>query len=226
MAGLLYFSGSSWNITIPSFWLIVAKINHPQSAQKQTSCNCEVLTAMSMKNVFSNVWYHVGQYIFTDISPIHSAIGISPLRACFLTLSLLTSLYHPRWSIWNCYLSYLSALSKYKIGLIYIIRAWKMNSKFGKNINLKDGPGQLSIVTGLWAGQPRFNSQNEQEMCLFSIAYRAAWGPTQPSIHWVLGALSLAVKHQRREADSSSSVEVKNIGAIPPLPHVPSWHGA
>jgi hypothetical protein len=41
-------------------------------------------------------------------------------------------------------------------------------------------------------------------------------------------ALSPGLKRQEREAEHSlpSSAEVKNVGAIPPLPYVPSWHGA
>jgi hypothetical protein len=36
------------------------------------------------------------------------------------------------------------------------------------------------------------------------------------------------MKGQDREADHSpqSSAEVKKVGAIPPLPHTPSWRGA
>jgi hypothetical protein len=51
---------------------------------------------------------------------------------------------------------------------------------------------------------------------------------THPPIHWVQTDLSLWLKHERREADHSptSSVEVKNGGAIPPLPQVSSWHSA
>jgi hypothetical protein len=42
---------------------------------------------------------------------------------------------------------------------------------------------------------------------------RPALGPTQPPIEWVLGAVSLGVKRQGREADHSppSSAEVKNV---------------
>jgi hypothetical protein len=63
---------------------------------------------------------------------------------------------------------------------------------------------------------------------LYSIAPRQALGPTQPPIQWVLGALSLRVKRPGHEADHSppSSAEVKNVGAIPPLPHISSWHSA
>jgi len=38
------------------------------------------------------------------------------------------------------------------------------------------------------------------------------FGPTQPPVQWVTGALSLGVKRQRREA-------------IPPLPNTPTWCG-
>jgi hypothetical protein len=63
---------------------------------------------------------------------------------------------------------------------------------------------------------------------LFSTASRPALGSTQP-IYCVPGeALSRGVKGQRREADHSPSsrAKVKKSGAIPPLPHMPSWHSA
>jgi len=45
-----------------------------------------------------------------------------------------------------------------------------------------------------------------------STVSRTVLGPIQPPIHWVPGALSLAVKRPRREADHSlpSSARVKN----------------
>jgi hypothetical protein len=53
-------------------------------------------------------------------------------------------------------------------------------------------------------------------------------GPTQPPIQWVPGTISLGIKLPGREADYSppASAEVKNGGAIPPLPYMPSWHNA
>jgi hypothetical protein len=56
--------------------------------------------------------------------------------------------------------------------------------------------------------------------------FDSALAPTQPPVQWVLGALSPGVKHQGREADHSppSCTEVKNGGAIPPLPCMSSWH--
>jgi hypothetical protein len=51
-----------------------------------------------------------------------------------------------------------------------------------------------------------------QGIFLFTTESRPALGPTQPSIQWVLGALSLKVKRPGREADHSppSSARVKN----------------
>jgi hypothetical protein len=50
---------------------------------------------------------------------------------------------------------------------------------------------------------------------------RGLGGPTHPPIQRVPGALPPGVKRPRREVDHSptSSAEIKNIGAIPPLPH-------
>jgi hypothetical protein len=51
-------------------------------------------------------------------------------------------------------------------------------------------------------------------------------GSTEHPIQWVPGDPSLGVKRPGREVDhsSSSSAEVKNGGAIPPLPLTSSWH--
>jgi hypothetical protein len=50
-------------------------------------------------------------------------------------------------------------------------------------------------------------------------------GPTQPSIQWVLGALSPGVKQVGHEAGRSppSGAEVKNGGAVLQLPCMCSW---
>jgi hypothetical protein len=51
---------------------------------------------------------------------------------------------------------------------------------------------------------------------------RTALGPTQPPIHWVLGALSLGLKRPGREADNSppSSIEVKNVWSYTSTPSI------
>jgi hypothetical protein len=93
---------------------------------------------------------------------------------------------------------------------------------------LRSQDSSASIATRLRAGQPGFNSQQGQEIFLFSVVSRPTLGPIQPPIQWVPGVLSLGVKWQGCEADHSPpcSVEVKNGGAMPPLPHMPPWHSA
>jgi hypothetical protein len=58
----------------------------------------------------------------------------------------------------------------------------------------------------------------------FSTKSRLVLGFTHPliQVQWVPRAISLGVKWPGREADHSplSSAEVKNGGAIPPLPHM------
>jgi hypothetical protein len=63
---------------------------------------------------------------------------------------------------------------------------------------------------------------------LLSTSSRPVLGPIQTPIQRVPGALSPGVKRQRRDADYSPpfSIEVKNVGAIPPLPHTSSWSGS
>jgi hypothetical protein len=64
----------------------------------------------------------------------------------------------------------------------------------------------------------------------FSLFHRVQTGSETHPICYSMGtgALSLAVKRQRREADHSPppSAEVKNGGAILPLPHSFSWRSA
>jgi hypothetical protein len=56
----------------------------------------------------------------------------------------------------------------------------------------------------------------------FATVSRPALGPTQPHIQWVLGALSLGVKRQEREADHSPprTSEVKNAWSYTSSPPI------
>jgi hypothetical protein len=65
-------------------------------------------------------------------------------------------------------------------------------------------------------GWPGFDSRLGQETFRYSSTSRQAPGPTQPPIQWVPGALAPGIKRPGREAPSSA--QVKNGGAIPPLP--------
>jgi hypothetical protein len=95
------------------------------------------------------------------------------------------------------------------------------------NICIFIDPGLLSGYSdGLLVGRLGFDSRHE--IFLYSTASRPALGPTQPLIQWALGALPAEVKRQGHVADHSppSNAEVKNGGAIPPLPYMFSWRGA
>jgi hypothetical protein len=58
------------------------------------------------------------------------------------------------------------------------------------------------------------------------IASRPTLGPSQPPIQCVPGETSQEVKRPGSKADHSpqSNADAKNGGAIPPLPHMFSWH--
>jgi hypothetical protein len=59
----------------------------------------------------------------------------------------------------------------------------------------------------------------------YSLSSILALGLTQPLMKCVPGAISVEVKLRVHEADHSapSSAEIKNGGAILPLPHTSSW---
>jgi hypothetical protein len=65
-----------------------------------------------------------------------------------------------------------------------------------------------------------FNSQQMEEIFLYSTVSRQPLGSTQPPIHCVLQAISLGVKRPECEADHlpPSSAKAKNGGAIPTFP--------
>jgi hypothetical protein len=93
---------------------------------------------------------------------------------------------------------------------------------------VNEEPRQLSRYSnGLQAERPGIHSRQGQEIFLLYTASRLALGPAQPPIQWVPWVFP-GVKRPGRAADHSppSSAKVKNTGAIPPLPHTPSWYGA
>jgi hypothetical protein len=73
-------------------------------------------------------------------------------------------------------------------------------------------------VTGWTAG---VSFSEGQEIFLYCTESRSTPQLIQPSIQWVPGARFLGVKRTELEADQSPqpNAEVKNGGAIPPLPH-------
>jgi hypothetical protein len=79
----------------------------------------------------------------------------------------------------------------------------------------------------LRAGRSGFGSR-KGKILLIHTAPIPALGPSQPPIQWIPEAISPRVKRPGREAHHSPrpSAEVKNSGAIHPLPHVSSLHSA
>jgi hypothetical protein len=69
-----------------------------------------------------------------------------------------------------------------------------------------------------------FDSRQEQEAVQYFTAPSPALGPTQPPKQMVPGAFPSGAEQAGREADHplASSAEVKNGGAIQPLPNTSS----
>jgi hypothetical protein len=79
-----------------------------------------------------------------------------------------------------------------------------------------------------WLDQSNYTSIPDRSKNFFSYtAPRQVVGPAPLPIQWVQVALSLRLRRAGREADRSpsSSVELKNDGAVPPLPYMSSWRG-
>jgi hypothetical protein len=85
----------------------------------------------------------------------------------------------------------------------------------------------VGVATG-YGLDDRCSNPGIGKIFLFSTAFKPALGPTQPTIQRIPEALSPGIMWPGREADHPppSSAEVKNGGAIPPVPHMSSWHSA
>jgi hypothetical protein len=68
----------------------------------------------------------------------------------------------------------------------------------------------------------------EARFFLYFTTFRLSLGSNQSPIQWVPGVISPGIKCPEHEADHSYpfSAEVKNGGAISPLPHKSPWLGA
>jgi hypothetical protein len=77
-----------------------------------------------------------------------------------------------------------------------------------------------SSETGIVDSDTVLDSRRGLGIFLFTTVSRTALGPTQSSIRWVPGPLSLGVKRSGREADHSppSSAEVKNAWSYTSTP--------
>jgi hypothetical protein len=90
--------------------------------------------------------------------------------------------------------------------------------------SLQKGSSQnrsVGIETDYGAEWPEFKSRQGTDFSLLQKRLR----PTQHPIKWLLGATFQGIKRAEREVDHSPPFHdgVKNIEAIPPLPHKSSW---
>jgi hypothetical protein len=83
----------------------------------------------------------------------------------------------------------------------------------------------VGIAMG-WTAGVQFSAG--ARVSLYSAASRPALRPTQPPSQWVSRALSQEVKQLGHGADQSlpSSANIKNGGAIHPLPRMSLWRSA
>jgi hypothetical protein len=84
------------------------------------------------------------------------------------------------------------------------------------------------MMHGLKSRDNRGSIPGRDTIFLIITTSRPALGPTQLPTQWMPGTLSLGVKRQGCEPDHPPppSADVKNGGAIPPLPHVCSQRAA
>jgi hypothetical protein len=108
-------------------------------------------------------------------------------------------------------------LSVSEISFISVHR-WSSDLGLSFKTDVTQWDSSVGIATQLLARRPGFDSRLRQEIVLFSIHVKTFSG-TLPSSYPL---------DTMREGEHSrpSSVEFQNYGAIPPLPHNPSWHSA
>jgi hypothetical protein len=68
--------------------------------------------------------------------------------------------------------------------------------------------------------------KNDSDIHRFPIASRPALGANQPPIEWIPGFPGGEKAGREADHSLSSGAEVKNGGAIPPVPNISSWHCA
>jgi hypothetical protein len=106
---------------------------------------------------------------------------------------------------------------------IYFRPVWNVGSRWQKSGNQDSSVG---IAIRLQAGWPRSRDSTPERgyEILFHIVQIGSEAPP-PALQWVPGVVFSGVMLQGREADHRppSIAEVRNGGAIPPLPHTSSW---
>jgi hypothetical protein len=94
-------------------------------------------------------------------------------------------------------------------------------------IPLRSRDSSVGIAAG-YRLDGRGSVPDRGKIFVYSTATSSPLGPPQPPVQWVPRALYTGVKRPELEADhlAKYGAEVKNGGAIPPLPLMSSWHGA
>jgi hypothetical protein len=145
------------------------------------------------------------------------------------TLNTIFQLLNRSLYIYICQQSEMLTTSELKSTIFWDMRPCsplKVNRRFGgsyslhfKGPRIRRGRNQREKKVGsrLCYGLDGWGSiPGKGKTFLFSTTSRPALGPSQSTVQWVPGALSLRV--QRSESEAHHHSEVTNGGAIPPLP--------
>jgi hypothetical protein len=81
-----------------------------------------------------------------------------------------------------------------------------------KNSRSRSQDGSVGVATGCFAGRPRFPFSAGARFLSSSQCPDRLWCPPD--------------SYTTGKGGCASTAEVKNGGAVPRLPHMPSWHGA
>jgi hypothetical protein len=109
-----------------------------------------------------------------------------------------------------------------------VIQTREYKSQLKKSVYPHTGAGELTSYNyGLRAGRPGFDSRHGQKFSLL-YSFQIGSGAHPASCPVGTGGCFPGVKWPGSDLDHSPpfSAGVKNGGAISPLPHMSSWHGA
>jgi hypothetical protein len=135
-----------------------------------------------------------------------------------------------RWSIMGAFSKFLRNIGKRLAQKTVFLTVTDVRINLQRYLHLRCSKWSRDISVGIARGYRLYGpgSIPGSEGFLISTASRPKLGPTQPPLQWGPGALCPGVKRLGCEPDKSppSSTEVKKGGAIPPFPHISSWHSA
>jgi hypothetical protein len=164
------------------------------------------------------------------------------LKLHFLKKALIFSMYGEFWANISYYCEYKTSSNLRRIQFLNVGFRKKFDSAHSSNSRrtstfnggkcenvhlIFDVIHYIYIYMYIRTGRPGFESRQEQHFSLLH-SFQTGSGPHPPSYPMCTGSSFPRVKRAGCEAIHSppSSVEVKNGGATPPLPHMSSWHSA